>query len=352
MSRIAYIDGLRGIAILMVILFHAYSRWADTLYGVDAFTQFPLFKYGYLGVQLFFLISGFVILMTLEKSKNLPGFIFRRWSRLFPAMAICSFIIFSSSNFFYERPNGIPNLIDLLPGLTFVEPYYWNKLLEFNTRNLEGVFWSIYIEFKFYIVAALIYFNFKSKHFVLIIFIFFMSWFTLEHLNPYKYHFFISIFHSITFHLGFKYFGWFASGAAFYLYTKSHKINWFFYGLIISIISSFSEGGIYDGKLWGALLISLFFALSICSLKLQSMMKNKTLLFFGFISYPMYLLHENMMISSSLKLSKNLLATPNYLLPIFPILMISLLSYIIAKKIEPLFRQKLTQIKDRLTTLS
>ena len=76
MIRINYLDGHRGIAILLVIMFHAYSRWSHLIVYDNDLSQFPVFQYGYLGVQLFFMISGFVILMTLEKCNNILSFIY------------------------------------------------------------------------------------------------------------------------------------------------------------------------------------------------------------------------------------------------------------------------------------
>ena len=129
MKRIDYLDGHRGIAILLVIFFHAFSRWTELVPYTDTYAQFPLFQFGFLGVQLFFLLSGFVILMTLEKCVDFKSFLYRRWLRLFPAMSICSVVIFFSTDFFFERPGGIPSAKDLIPGLTFIEPYILSKLI-------------------------------------------------------------------------------------------------------------------------------------------------------------------------------------------------------------------------------
>ena len=42
--------------------------------------------------------------------------------------------------FFYERPAGIPTLRDLLPGLTFIEPYWWQLITGKPQGMLEGAF--------------------------------------------------------------------------------------------------------------------------------------------------------------------------------------------------------------------
>lgn len=163
-NRIAFLDGLRGIAILLVVLFHAYSRYPDIVPYKDSYKYFPLFEYGFLGVQLFFLLSGFVILMTLERSKNFFSFMYKRWIRLFPAMLIATILIFSTAFLFYERPGGMPNLYSVLPGLLFIEPSLLDKIVGGGKiLPLEGAFWSLYIEMMFYIIFGISYFILGKK---------------------------------------------------------------------------------------------------------------------------------------------------------------------------------------------
>ena len=103
-SRLLFLDGLRGIVILLVILYHAYSdTWDIFLPYHYQYHDFLLFKYGNYGVQLFFLISGFVITMSLEKCIDFGDFIFRRWLRLFPAMLIASILILITAPFFLRQ---------------------------------------------------------------------------------------------------------------------------------------------------------------------------------------------------------------------------------------------------------
>ena len=87
--RLYQIDLFRFIAALMVVLFHYTFRG---FIASSSILEFPLlgflFKYGYLGVDLFFIISGFVIYMSIEKS-NVYGFVKSRIARLYPAYWFC-----------------------------------------------------------------------------------------------------------------------------------------------------------------------------------------------------------------------------------------------------------------------
>ena len=66
-NRMFYLDGLRGVAILTVVLFYIFSRWPDLLPNLTQYGDFFLFKFGKYGVELFFIISGFIISMTIKK---------------------------------------------------------------------------------------------------------------------------------------------------------------------------------------------------------------------------------------------------------------------------------------------
>ncbi len=157
-SRIEYLDGLRGVAILLVLGFHSYSRWSQLYPYGNIYADIPVFKLGWVGVELFFLISGFVIFMTLENTKTFLKFIYKRWIRLFPAMLLASIIVYASAPLFHERPLGNPSFVDLLPGLTFLEPHWWSELLGIQVNSIESAFWSLYVEFKFYLIAGGIYY--------------------------------------------------------------------------------------------------------------------------------------------------------------------------------------------------
>lgn len=53
LKRVEYLDGLRGLAIIMVLLFHSFARWGEIVPYGEKFSAFILFEDGNLGVQLF-----------------------------------------------------------------------------------------------------------------------------------------------------------------------------------------------------------------------------------------------------------------------------------------------------------
>jgi peptidoglycan/LPS O-acetylase OafA/YrhL len=148
-TRVNEIDLLRFLAALMVVLFH----YAFRGYAADGYSPIPYpllapaAKYGYLGVQLFFMISGFVILMTAD-SGDLRKFVISRIVRLYPAFWASVTITFIA--------------ITILGGTLFqatISQYFINMtmLSEFvGVPPIDGVYWSIFVELKFYALVALI----------------------------------------------------------------------------------------------------------------------------------------------------------------------------------------------------
>ena len=145
-----YLDGLRAIAILAVLAFHSDNTWLPG---------------GFLGVEIFFVISGFIITKLLldEWQKNgrvdLKRFWFRRLRRLIPAaftMMLATWICVLL--FFPDEINQICE--DLIYGITFTNN--WNYIINersyFDLIGRPRLFehlWSLGIEFQFYIVWAL-----------------------------------------------------------------------------------------------------------------------------------------------------------------------------------------------------
>jgi peptidoglycan/LPS O-acetylase OafA/YrhL len=140
-ARIGELDALRGLAAVAVMLFHYTGHYGKDVGHLDAPPfELPMGNYG---VQLFFLISGFVIFMTLEKTRTAMDFAVSRFSRLYPAYWTSLLI---SALFVYTI--GIPEqrlpLPDLAANMTMLQ-----ELLHF--RHLDGAYWTLQVELLFYI---------------------------------------------------------------------------------------------------------------------------------------------------------------------------------------------------------
>ena len=96
-QRIATIDGLRGIAVLLVVWYHVWQiSWQSAVVPVLGWSLQPVAETGWLGVELFFFISGFVLTVPFVQARLRgtppPGwrhFFGRRFVKIVPSYALC-----------------------------------------------------------------------------------------------------------------------------------------------------------------------------------------------------------------------------------------------------------------------
>ncbi len=155
-NRIDILDGFRVLAILIVMLYHFYSSYPELYhYNFDS----SIFYFGYLGVEFFFMISGFVIFITLNNSKSFIEFIKKRYIRLMPGMLICSIITFcvfrTTDLTFFLQGKEFKNL---LFSNTFLSPSIPNKLLGTNFGYMDYAYWSLWVEIIFYVLISVLFF--------------------------------------------------------------------------------------------------------------------------------------------------------------------------------------------------
>jgi peptidoglycan/LPS O-acetylase OafA/YrhL len=348
MKRIDYLDGLRGLAILLVLGFHAFSRWPELVPYGDTYQDFALFKLGWIGVELFFLISGFVIFMSLDKTDNFRLYLYKRWLRLFPAMLLASVLIYASTFILNARPLGEVSYLSLIPGLTFMKVGWWSGLLGTEIPKLEGVFWSLYVEFKFYIAAGLIYFFMGRKYLVPSLTLIFISAVVVTYFHNHVDSGLINIMYLVCEQFALNYFGWFSAGAMFYLFHQTQRQAYFYTALALAGLSAIFVNQYlfsYDkGPIIAAMCASLLFAMSLRVELIQNILRAKILLFFGFISYPFYLTHESAMISMIIQFEPHLSWLPTPLLPLIPIAILTIIAYLIAVKGERLTKQLVLKV--------
>jgi peptidoglycan/LPS O-acetylase OafA/YrhL len=342
-GRIEFLDGYRGVAILLVLMFHAYARWTTVVPYGDRYAGFPLFRQGWLGVELFFLVSGYVILLTLEKCATAREFLARRWLRLFPAMLVCSLMIYATAPLFPERPLGESSLLGLLPGLTFIEPQWWHALTGVTFKPLEGSFWSLYVEWKFYLFAALFYYWKGSRAMIVALVLAFLGAVASSEFGTGSSGA-LAFLDLVVRQLSFEHFGWFAAGASFYLYSRGRGVSFAVVGVAMAVASAMWAAGPYKQPLVLGGAISLAFAVSLNNARLQRWLSHPFLQFFAFVSYPLYLLHENLLIALIVKLDRVAPAIPPIAYPLVVTPVLCLLAYCVAKIVEPRVKRWLRSV--------
>jgi peptidoglycan/LPS O-acetylase OafA/YrhL len=159
-THAAYIDGLRAVAVLSVIVYHLYARWLPG---------------GLTGVDIFFVVSGFVVsasvgnLESMQFSRFVFYFYSRRVQRIVPALVVCLLVtgLFSAlfiPNAWLSDTNkytgffaffGLSNLV-----LAFIGDDYFSPRAEFNPYLHT---WSLGVEEQFYLIFPLLFFMWVSK---------------------------------------------------------------------------------------------------------------------------------------------------------------------------------------------
>ena len=161
------IDFLRGMASLSVCLFHLVCCNSSFLKNSDSF--FKSFSYGWLGVQVFFIISGFIICYSLPvnyKLNNFSSFFKKRLIRVEPSYLISILLTLTVA---YVAALVTHNTVSVSYKNLL---YHLGYLNNFTTNTyINSVYWTLGIEFQFYILIGLLFplFNKSVYFFILII---------------------------------------------------------------------------------------------------------------------------------------------------------------------------------------
>ncbi len=305
------LDGLRGIAFLLVFLVHT-----DYL------------SFGWTGVQLFFVLSGFLISgILVEMKRNLADkeffvkFYGRRALRIIPLYYFyllildpLAAIIFYNVGMFGNRIEGFLNQIPYL--LTFT----YNFLTSDESSLFTGHLWTLSAEEQFYILWPLLIFFTPEKHL--------KKLFLGAILFAFLFRLIVSIVHAITplpfmtngvaygiYALTFSHLDAFAMGALLSQQKLPHSTKQFFILAVILPSIGFAAQYIWTGNIgllqtfgypflmvdayqyvWGYSLLNYWFAVTIDAVAreglLNRLLNSRPLVRLGRISYGMYVYHS------------------------------------------------------------
>ncbi len=337
-GRLYSLDLLRFLAALLVVLYHFSYRG-----NIGGFTEVSLLeisgwsKYGFLGVDLFFIISGFVIAWSADKH-SLERFIGSRFMRLYPGflagvtITFIATLIMGGDAFQSSLSQYFANLT-LLPQL-------------FGLEFMDGVYWSIVVEIIFYAWIALLVGTGLFRRFLPEII---ALWLIIAMLNEFV--FFIDALR-LPFMTPFA--GFFAGGIMLYRWKLAGKSdNWekllfttaVFYSVMIESKRGITWGDSFSADLdrltlmgVTASLFLVFYAFIHWKISAKT---GEKLAILGSLSYPLYLIHQNIGYMLLNKLSG---IAPSWLLIMVVTIVLIVMSALIAKYIEPFGRSVLKPV--------
>lgn len=137
------LDGIRALAVLGVIGFHA-----------------GMLQGGYIGVDVFFVLSGYLITKVVGENPDLPRFYWRRVKRLVPPLALmlAAYVAFFS----WAAPDGAHRSRDALLAFLYLTDYAHNVVAD-QLRHT----WSLSVEEHFYLLWPLIFLRCRPTMFAL-----------------------------------------------------------------------------------------------------------------------------------------------------------------------------------------
>jgi peptidoglycan/LPS O-acetylase OafA/YrhL len=149
-GRLHALDGLRFLAAAGVVAFHFTGRNGPA-WGQSTHEVFPslsgITAYGFFGPYLFFMISGFVVLMSAE-GRSAPAFLASRVGRLYPAYWVA--VLITALVLHHEQ-----QLLPVWPRLHLAGVVLNLTMFQtaFGVDHVDGVYWTLWVEWKFYLLV-------------------------------------------------------------------------------------------------------------------------------------------------------------------------------------------------------
>ncbi len=282
-SRLYALDAFRGLAALAVVLFHYTLNQPQAEWG---------FKYGVTGVDIFFLFSGFVILISVKETATFRQLVVNRIARLYPAYWAA--VLFTGYLFWYYNIHGANE------NMAFVKTLFANLSMfqyYFNQPNLDGPYWTMTYEILFFGFMLIIFLcnGLKSMEKIALGGILFTAIqnFIFKYYMPEVFKFLQNALPILS------HFALFMCGIIFYK-IRTEGSSWWRIVIIIAgyfvQLSSFENGGmshIYISFNEYFVILTLYFIVMFLMIydKLN-FIAIKPILFLGTISYPLFLIHQ------------------------------------------------------------
>lgn len=338
------IDGLRALSVFFIIIYHANI----TINGVKIFSG------GFIGVDIFFVISGYLISSILYQEKRITGkinildFYNRRARRLLPCLAVVSITTILFSAIYLVPFLNLDTIKSILSANFFVANFYFyfTGQIYGDASSLTKPFlhtWSLGVEEQFYIIFPILFvFILKSfhKNVFIIFFIIFLFSYCFSNLLSYE-----NI--SLSFYMLFSRAWEIIVGVMLGLSNLNNlKIKPYYSSLIATLgltlifFSSifFSNSTIHPSFISILPVIGCALVIIFCSKEIfiKKLLSNKILVFFGLISYSLYLWHYPIFALARITDFHN----NQQIIKILIVVLLILISFLSYKFVERPFRDK------------
>lgn len=147
--RLSFLDGVRGLSAMIVVIYHLGQVCSSQL---EDFSH-EVLNLGNLGVMAFFLVSGFVIPMSLERYNSLPKFWRGRLVRLYPLYWVSLFLVIAlSALHLYPSNAGFADHLirNSLVNLTMLQEFV-------RVPDALSVYWTLALEMVFYVFCSIMF---------------------------------------------------------------------------------------------------------------------------------------------------------------------------------------------------
>lgn len=288
--RLPELDSLRGIAALAVVVFH-WTSYYDIAHGHSASMRLR-FPWGGFGVHLFFVISGFVITMTLEKTPTIQAFLRARALRLYPTF--WAGVVVGTLCAWWNRPEMRLSWSDVLLNFTMIPGFL-------GRPRVDGVYWTLELELVFYFAIAMFMARARDPQKLMPYFIAWtalaIGWYGLLSAltggdpSSSAWHTDHPIFSWFTNLLLARFIGLFAAGVSLYGLFRGARLRPATLVLAALCIANQFCWGRRGGT--AALMCSVAMVAVACFVR-PSWLRWRPLLFLGMLSYPIYLIHQNL----------------------------------------------------------
>lgn len=289
-GRLHSIDGLRFLAAIGVVLYHFMVRWS-TVWGEHPGDRFPesgpVIMYFVLAPELFFVVSGFVILWT-AWGRSVPQVLASRLARVYPAYWAA--LAMTSVLLLVIWPQGKRiSLAEVAVNVTLMQE-------AFGVRNVDGVYWTLWTELRFYLLIAV----FAAIGFTRRRVIAFAAAWPLVALAVQAFGWGFGAILLIS-----RYAPFFAGGMLLYLIYRDghHRWLWSLVGMNAALalyttvpgqMATLRRVTAFEPNAWllGALVVGIFGVVAATALTRLRNLNWPFLAVLGALTYPLYLIHQ------------------------------------------------------------